>query len=95
MRALAFFLLCFVAGAARVQAQVLIRSGTGADAAALTPIRDQFRADLGGGTVAGANGSFGGLRREINWDGVPTVSAAPNQLPANFFNVNSPRGVVF
>src|SRR5437867_3429078 len=70
----------------------LVRSGAGAGTAAA---RDQFRADLGGGTVAGANGSFGGLRREINWDGVPALFAAPNNLPANFFNVNSPRGVVF
>ena len=45
--------------------------------------------------MAGANGSFGGLRREINWDGVPDARADPNALPANFFNVNSPRGVVF
>ena len=26
---------------------------------------------------------------------VPDALAAPNNLPANFFNVNSPRGVVF
>jgi hypothetical protein len=70
-------------------------SGTGANAAALTPFRDQFRTNLGGGTVAGANGSFGGLRREINWDAVPAGFSAPNNLPANFFNVNSPRGAVF
>jgi hypothetical protein len=57
--------------------------------------RDAFRGAIGGGTVAGANGSFGGVRREINWDGVPDLFAAPNNLPANFFNVNSPRGVVF
>ena len=38
-------------------AQLTVRSGSGADAAALTPTRDLFRADLGGGTVAGANGS--------------------------------------
>jgi hypothetical protein len=35
------------------------------------------------------------LRREINWDGVPDPAAAPNLLPNDFFNVNSPRGVVF
>jgi hypothetical protein len=67
----------------------------GSDAAAITPTRDAFRAAIGGGTVAGANGSFGGLRREINWDGVPDALADPNLLPADFFNVNSPRGVVF
>ena len=70
-------------------------SGVGANAAALTATRDQFRTNLGGGTVVGANGSFGGLRREINWDGVPAGFSAPNNLPANFFNVNSPRGAVF
>jgi hypothetical protein len=65
------------------------------DIAGITPARDAFRTLIGGGTAAGANGSFGGVRREINWDGVPDASAAPNLLPGNFFNVNSPRGVVF
>ena len=67
----------------------------GATPAAITSTRDSFRTAVGGGTVAGANGSFGGLRREINWDGVPDALSDPNALPANFFNVNSPRGVVF
>ncbi|MDZ4793677.1 MAG: hypothetical protein SGI83_05300, partial [Bacteroidota bacterium] len=77
-----------------VGAQAIIRSISGATAAAITATRDQYRSDLGGGTIAGANGSFGGLRREINWDGVPDALAAPNNLPGNFFNVNSPRGVI-
>ena len=73
----------------------VVYAGAGADAAAITAARDLFRVDVGGGTTAGANGLFGALRREINWDGVPNSFAAPNNLPLNFFNVNSPRGVVF
>src|SRR3982751_6358204 len=74
---------------------VLAIESAGPNAAAITPARDAFRLVVGGGTVAGANGSFGGLRREINWDAVPAGFSDPNGLPANFFNVNSPRGVVF
>lgn len=67
----------------------------GGTPAAVTGTRDAFRTAIGGGTVAGANGSFGGLRREINWDGVPNNRADPSALPGDFFNVNSPRGAVF
>ena len=67
----------------------------GANPAAITATRDAFRVAVGGGAVAGANGSFGGVRREINWDGVPDTRSDPIPLPANFFNANSPRGVVF
>jgi hypothetical protein len=45
--------------------------------------------------VPGANGDFGGLRREINWDGVPAGSSDPNLMPGNFFNTTSPRGAEF
>ena len=87
-------LLLFIPNLAPAQ---VIRTAVGPNAAdaGLLAARDNFRLDLGGGTVAGANGSFGGVRREINWDGVPATSAAPNLLPANFFNTTSPRGAVF
>ena len=87
-------LLLLIAAVTTARAQV-IESATGTTAASITAARDAFRVDLGGGIVAGANGSFGGLRREINWDGVPDALSAPNNLPADFFNVTSPRGVVF
>ncbi len=74
----------------------LVRSAAGANAASIQATVDQFRTDLGGGAAnANVAGSFGTGRREINWDGVPDGSSAPNNLPFNFFNVNSPRGAVF
>jgi len=84
-----------VMGATSAQAGFTVFEAAGANPAAITPTRDAFRAAVGGGTVAGANGDFGGLRREINWDGVPAGFSDPNALPVDFFNVNSPRGVVF
>lgn len=91
LRGLFFMAIAFASCA---NAQITVRSGTGASPGALTPTRDQFRVDLGGGTSTGGSGSFGGLRREVNWDGVPATSAAPNTVAGNFFNVASPRGVV-
>lgn len=76
-------------------AAITVFESAAATPGALAATRDSFRAAVGGGAVAGANGDFGGTRREINWDGVPDVRADPNALPANFFNLNSPRGVVF
>ncbi|MBC8087580.1 MAG: PEP-CTERM sorting domain-containing protein [Phycisphaerae bacterium] len=77
----------------QVHAQ-LIRSAAGIGASAVQGAFDQFRIDLGGGTTAGPGGSFGGIRREINWDALPFGFSAPNNMPANFFNMNSQRGVV-
>ena len=66
---------------------------SGANAAALQPTVDAFRASLGPSN-SNVAGSFESGRREINWDGVPGTLAAPNALPADFFNTSSPRGVV-
>ena len=76
-----------------VAADPITFSAAGVNVAAVTPTVDAFRTALGtlNPNVAG---SFGSGRREINWDGVPDSFAAPISLPANFFNVNSPRGVV-
>lgn len=68
-------------------------SASASSIAGLQPAIDAFRASIGGGTVAGPAGSFGGVRREINWDGVPNNLADPNLMPASFFITNSPRGL--
>ena len=73
---------------------IRVRSASGATPSSIQATVDSFRADLGtlNPNVAGSAGLG---RREINWDGVPAQFAAPNNLPADFFNVNSPRGVTF
>ena len=71
-----------------------IREATGANAAAIQSTVDAFRSDLG--TLRpNTRSSFTSGRREINWDGVPDASAAPANLPPDFFNTTSPRGAVF
>lgn len=80
--------------AASTASAQLVRSGAGATAADISPTVSQFRTDLG---VLNPNvaGPLGPGRREVNWDGVPDALSAPNNLPADFFNANSPRGVEF
>ena len=87
------FCLSLIAPATMLAAPV-VRQGSGANTAALQAIVDQFRTDLGGANN-GVGGSFRTGRREINWDGVPDNFSEPNDLPIDFFNVNSPRGVIF
>jgi hypothetical protein len=71
----------------------VVRQGAGQTPADIQAVVDAFRADLGSNN--GVGGTFGNGRREINWDAVPDARSAPNNLPANFFNANSPRGAVF
>jgi hypothetical protein len=87
------FAIIFVLAASALCAPV-VRQGSGANTAALQAIVDQFRTDLGGANN-GVGGSFRTGRREINWDGVPDNFSEPNNFPVDFFNVNSPRGVIF
>jgi hypothetical protein len=90
---LAFPILIFFAVASATAGPITF-SASGANPAAIQTTVDAFRTALGPLNPNTA-GSFGVGRREINWDGVPDSLSAPNNLPANFFNVNSPRGVVF
>lgn len=62
---------------------VNIQQAAGRSAQAIQSAVDAYRQDLGDN------------RQEINWDGVPDNLAAPNLLPADFFNTVAPRGVVF
>ena len=56
---------------------------------------EQYRNALGAGNNNATPGFQPTGHREINWDAVPAQFSAPNNLPANFFNSNSPRGAVF
>jgi len=81
------------AGVAHGQSVVVV-SSSGFAAQDVMPAVDFYR-NLLGPLNPNVAGSFASGRREINWDGVPDALSAPNNLPADFFNVNSPRGVVF
>ncbi len=76
------------------QAAPVVFSASGPTGAGIQVAVDAFRTALGA-LNPNVVGSFGSGRREINWDGVPDARAAPNNLPADFFNSTSPRGVVF
>src|SRR2546422_2632300 len=90
---IALALFMFLSPTLNLAAPVVCASA-GARTADIQAAVDAFRAFLGplNPNVAG---SFPSGRREINWDGVPDAFSAPNNLPANFFNANSPRGAVF
>jgi hypothetical protein len=69
----------------------VVRNSAGANAAAIQPAVDQFKADLGGANNGNGN-SFTSGRREINWDGAPDTVSSPNNLA---FNAFLGRGAIF
>lgn len=93
LRLIAFTFL-LITSIVPARADLVTYSANGATAGDIQTTVDSFRTVLGA-LNSNVAGSFGSGRREINWDGVPDALSAPNNLPANFFNVNSPRGVVF
>jgi hypothetical protein len=75
----------------KVKNDVQIVSATGDITAAV----NQYRGILGPVLNPNIAGEQPGDRREINWDGVPAAFTDNDLFPGNFFNVNSPRGVLF
>jgi hypothetical protein len=60
----------------------------------ITDAVNAYRALLGALNPNVAGEQPGG-RREVNWDGVPAGFTNNDLFPGNFFNVNSPRGILF
>ena len=75
-------------------AAAVVFEASGATPADIQDAVEDFR-DFLGPLNPNAPGSFPSGRREINWDAIPDAFSAPNNLPAGFFNANSPRGAVF
>jgi hypothetical protein len=71
----------------------VIKFAQGANPAAIQSEVDGFRGLMIPGNGVGGSRISG--RREITWDNVPNTLAAPNIMPADFFNVSNPRGAVF
>jgi hypothetical protein len=56
---------------------------------------EAFRALLGNPNNNATSGQQPTGHRAINWDGVPAAVTNAFDFPADFFNVNSPRGLVY
>ena len=92
--AIASFGLTLIFNPVAASAASHLFEASGATPADIQTAVDGFRNFLGNpNNIAGPPSATG--HREINWDGVPDAFSAPNLLPANFFNKNSPRGIVF
>jgi hypothetical protein len=73
-----------------------VTTAAGAAPADITAAVAAFRAEIGlGGAGNTTNGPFADGFRNINWDGTAEAAAAPNAMPADFFNNNVRRGAVF
>ena len=73
------------------QGSAQILRATGAITAGVT----QYRTLLGPLNLNTPGEVATGGRREINWDGVPAALTNVDTFPVGFFNVNSPRGVIY
>jgi hypothetical protein len=85
--------------AAHASAAPTIFSGVGGTNTSVTAgtanaAMSAFEAAIGGANNGSGTGLFANGFRSVNWDGVPDAHAAPNLLPADFYNITSPRGVV-
>lgn len=96
-RALAVTIGCGVhlSTSENASASVVITTSSGASAADIQNAVNGFRTSIAlGGGNNGVGGFFTNGFRNINWDGVPDTFSEPNLLPGNFFNANSPRGLL-
>ncbi|MEA2421207.1 MAG: hypothetical protein QOF55_306 [Thermoleophilaceae bacterium] len=77
--------LILLGAAAPARAAPPPRSASGANAAAIKPTVDQFRADLGSPSNVNAAPAAAG-RREIDWEGVPAAQSDPHNLPPGYYS---------
>jgi hypothetical protein len=83
---------CGVLACSTAPAAASITAFSGVGATANTALQ-AFEAGIGGANNFATPPQQSGFRT-INWDGVPSEFSDPNLLPADFFNLNSPRGMV-
>ena len=93
MKALAMCaVMAGVLGAAPAMAGPVVREGSGANAAAIQAVVDQFRADLGGANNGNTPGTQPLGRREINWDGGgATAPLTLDPIPMTRFSARGAR----
>jgi hypothetical protein len=96
-RVFAITLGCVLPAAMSISAHAtaVVTSASGPLAADIQGAVAGFRTSIAlGGGNNNAGGSFPNGFRNINWDGVGDNLSDPNFLPGNFFNANSPRGLL-